>query len=154
VTPAIALLIKKKIPHEVHEYHHDKTVKSYGDEAAEKLNVSPDRVFKTLVFSADNDLAVGIVQVSSQLDLKKAAKALKIKKCQMAGIAKVESTTGYIAGGVSPLAQKKQLKTLVDLSAQNFSTIFVSAGKRGVEIELSPKDLSDLTNGSFCSISR
>ena len=154
MTPAIDLLKQHKVTHQVHEYHHDKNAASYGEEAAEKLQFDTARVFKTLVISSDNRLAVCVVPVSGQLDMKKAAKALGFKKCQMAEAKMVERTTGYVLGGVSPLGQKKALKTLIDSTAQNFETIYVSAGRRGLEIELSAEDLCELTQGDFQVISK
>jgi Cys-tRNA(Pro)/Cys-tRNA(Cys) deacylase len=115
--------------------------------------VPADRVFKTLVVSLDNkELAVGVVPVSSMLSMKRIAKAVGAKKAAMAAQADVERATGYVLGGVSPLGQKKRLKTIIDASAKNYSTIYVSAGRRGLEIELSPEDLGKLVNGIFADI--
>ncbi len=153
MTPAINLLKKKKIAYRIHEYDHDPANESYGAEAAEKTGVQEERVFKTLVVTLDSDeLVVGVVAVSSMLNMKLFAKAMKAKKAAMADKAAVERSTGYILGGVSPLGQKKQLKTVIDISAKNHSTIYVSAGRRGLEIELSPEDLKNLTRGVFAKI--
>lgn len=153
MTPAINLARKSQIPHRVHEYVHDASTESYGLEAAEKMGVPADRVFKTLVVSLDNrELAVGVVPVSSMLSMKRIAKAAGAKKAAMAAQAEVERSTGYVLGGVSPLGQKKKLKTIIDASAKNYSTIYVSAGRRGLEIELNPKDLATLVNGVFAGI--
>jgi Cys-tRNA(Pro)/Cys-tRNA(Cys) deacylase len=153
MTPAINLLKKKKIAHRIHEYEHDPSNQSYGVEAAEKTGVPEERVFKTLVTSLDNgELVVGIVPVSSMLNMKLIAKTMKAKKAAMADKATVERSTGYVLGGVSPLGQKKRLKTIIDSSARNFPTIYVSAGRRGLEIELSPEDLKSLTRGIFAEI--
>jgi len=153
MTPAINLAKKNKIPHKVHEYVHDPSTDSYGLEAAEKIGVPADRVFKTLVVSLDNkELAVGIVPVSSMLSMKLIAKAAGAKKTSMATQTDVERSTGYVLGGVSPLGQKKRLKTIIDVSAKNYPTIYVSAGRRGLEIELSPEDLGKLVNGIFADI--
>lgn len=146
MTPAVKLLEKQKVPHSIHHYHHDENAKSYGLEAAEKMSVSPERVFKTLVIQCDDKLAVCILPVDQKLSLKHAAKALNTKKAHMAPAQKVETTTGYVLGGVSPLGQKKRLATLIDMSAANFKTIFISGGKRGLEIEISPNDLLQLCN--------
>jgi Cys-tRNA(Pro)/Cys-tRNA(Cys) deacylase len=155
MTPAIIVLKKAKVKFSVHEYNHDPSHRSYGLEAAEKLGIPPERVFKTLVVSFDQrELAVAIVPVSRQLDLKLVAKALKTKKVAMADKALVEKTTGYLIGGVSPLGQKKRLKTIIDDSAQQFQTINVSAGKRGLEIVLNPHDLHSLTQATFSPISK
>ncbi|WP_419797804.1 MAG: Cys-tRNA(Pro) deacylase [Terasakiella sp.] len=155
MTPAIDLAKKKKITFQIHQYEHDPSAPSYGEEAAEKMNIAMNRVFKTLVIATDqNQLAVCIVPVNSMLDLKAAAKSLKAKKVMMADARKVQSTTGYVLGGVSPLGQKKSLPTLIDDSAQGQDTIFVSAGKRGLEIELSPIDLQSLTRAQFSTIAK
>ena len=153
MTPAINLVKKRKISHKIHEYTHDSNSESYGAEAAEKMGVSESQVFKTLVAKLDGKtLAVGIVPVSSTLSLKQLAKAAGGKKAAMADPAEVERSSGYVLGGVSPLGQKKLLKTIIDKSAQEFETIFVSAGKRGLEIELAPEDLAGLLRGEFASI--
>jgi len=153
MTPAINLVRKKKIQHRIHEYDHDPSSSSYGSEAAQKTGVDEERVFKTLITVLDNgELVVGIVPVSSMLSLKLIAKAIQAKKAAMADKVAVERSTGYVLGGVSPLGQKKQLKTVIDSSAKNFPTIYVSAGRRGLEIELSPEDLKSLTRGVFAEI--
>jgi Cys-tRNA(Pro)/Cys-tRNA(Cys) deacylase len=152
MTPAIKLLKKQKVPHTIHEYKHDSSVHSYGEEAAQKMGVDPKRVFKTLVVQSDKMMAVGIVPVSSTLNLKSMAKALGVKKVAMADPKNVENTTGYILGGVSPLGQKKRLKTLIDESAFEYESIFVSAGKRGLEVEVDPKDLEKLLQADKAKI--
>ncbi len=153
MTPAINLVKQKKIDFQIHEYTHDSNSTSYGLEAAEKLGISVEQVFKTLVVeTAKGKLAVGIVPVSATLNMKNLAKALKAKKVAMANAQKAERTTGYVLGGVSPLGQKKTLPTVLDQSAHQFKTIFVSAGRRGLEIELSPRDLLKLTRGTCTSI--
>jgi len=155
MTPAINLAKKSKIFFQVHEYQHDPKAESYGEEAAEKMGADPDQVFKTLVVSNDQkELLVAVVPVSKQLDLKAIAKATKNKKLAMADKGLVEKTTGYVLGGVSPLGQKKRLKTVIDESAQQFETMFASAGKRGLEIELAPLDLAALTQASFAAIAK
>ena len=153
MTPAINLLKQAKIAHQVHEYSHDVQHESFGLEAAEKLNVDPERVFKTLVVKLDNGhLAVGILPVNNMLSMKAMAKALSAKKAEMADKNEVQRSTGYVLGGVSPLAQKKRLKTVIDLSAQQFPAIFVSGGRRGLEIELAASDLAKATLGQFFDI--
>lgn len=153
MTPAVNLVKKKKIRFSIHEYHHDANAQSYGLEAAEKLQLNPEQVFKTLVVQIDSQqLVVGIVPVTGQLNMKQIAKAAKAKKAAMAAPHDVERATGYILGGVSPLGQKKSLLTCIDSSALQFETIFVSGGKRGLEIELTPKDLAMLTRGQFAEI--
>lgn len=153
MTPGINVAKQHKIDYKVHSYVHDPAIPSYGAEAAEKLGVSEDRVFKTLVVNLpDNTLAVGVVPVCSMLNMKRMAKALGVKKAAMASPADVERSTGYVLGGVSPLGQKKRLKTIIDSSATNHATIFVSAGRRGLEIELNPQDLQQLVNGIVADI--
>ncbi len=153
MTPAINLAKKHNIPHTIHEYSHDDNHPSYGEEAAEKLGISTAQVFKTLVIEVDaNALVVCVVPVSHSLNLKAAAKAVGAKKANMADKQDVQRSTGYVLGGVSPLGQKKRLKTLIDESAQTFATIYVSAGKRGLEIELAPQDLQSLCGAQFADI--
>ena len=122
-----------------HEYEHDASAESYGLEAAEKLGVMPERMFKTLVVKLDKaELAVGVVPVASMLNMKCMAKACGAKKAAMADPAEVQRATGYILGGVSPLGQKKRMPTVIDSSAGDFETVYVSAGRRGLDIELDP----------------
>ena len=155
MTPGISVARKNKITHKVHEYDHDSSSESYGLEAAEKLGVPVARVFKTLVVSLDNkELAVGVIPVSSMLSMKLMAKATGAKKATMASQSEVERSTGYVLGGVSPLGQKKRLKTVIDSSAENQHTVYVSAGRRGLEIELNPGDLEKLVHGVFAKISQ
>jgi Cys-tRNA(Pro)/Cys-tRNA(Cys) deacylase len=153
MTPAVLAAQKAGIDFRTRGYDHDPGAASYGEEAAAKMGVDPDRVFKTLVVSADGGgLAVAVVPVSRQLDLKRMAKALSVKKAAMAEKKAVERSTGYVLGGVSPLGQKKRLATVIDGSARGFATVFVSAGRRGLQIELSPGDLGRLTRGAFAPI--
>ncbi|RUO34816.1 Cys-tRNA(Pro) deacylase [Aliidiomarina soli] len=153
MTPAINIAKKHQIGHTVHEYVHDASVSSYGAEAAEKLGAPAEQVFKTLVVSLDDrELAVAIIPVLSRLSLKHAAKALGAKRALMATKSDVERSTGYVLGGVSPLGQKKRLRTVIDISADRHTSIFVSAGRRGVDLELSPSDLKTLLNGKFAEL--
>lgn len=153
MTPAINLLRKHKIDHSIHEYLHDASSESFGLEAAEKLGINPQRVFKTLVVNlAKGQMAVGILPVSSMLNMKRMAKACGAKKAAMASPVEVERATGYVLGGVSPVGQKKRLKTIIDDSAKDFDTVYVSAGKRGMDIELKPGDLSRLLSASYAEI--
>lgn len=153
MTPAINFVKKQKVKHTLHAYEHDPAVDAYGVEAAEKLGVPAGQVFKTLVVSLDTgELVVGVVPVTSMLHMKSIAKAMGAKKAVMADKALVERVTGYVLGGVSPLGQKKRLKTVIDASAQAFSSMFVSAGKRGLDIELAPEDLRRLVGGVFADI--
>ncbi|MEW8316904.1 MAG: Cys-tRNA(Pro) deacylase [Candidatus Thiodiazotropha sp.] len=155
MTPAINAAKKAGIEFRTHSYEHDSKHPSYGMEAAEKLGIPPQRVFKTLVVSLDGrELAVAVVPVSTQLDLKAFARAAKAKKAAMADAGQVERTTGYVVGGVSPLGQKKRLLTLIDRSAAELPTLFVSAGRRGLEIELVAEDLARLLDARFTAIAK
>ena len=155
MTPAIKRLKKANIRYQLHQYDHDPDSRAYGQEAARKLKVSPDRLFKTLVVLLDETvLAIAIVPVSRQLDLKAFARKMKAKKARMADKNEVERSTGYVLGGVSPIGQKKVLKTLVDRSAKEFCTVYVSAGRRGLQIEMSPDDLKSQTRAGYADISR
>ena len=150
MTPAINLAKQCRLDYKVHEYVHDANATSYGLEAAEKLGTAIEQVFKTLVVATDTgSLAVAILPVNRTLNFKKTAKALGCKKVQMAEPKQVERSTGYVLGGVSPLGQKKRLTTVIDGSAQEQATIYVSAGRRGLEIELPPKQLATALNASF-----
>jgi len=153
-TPALDILIRSKTVHSVVSYHHDQGAESFGDEAAAALGVEPARVFKTLVIRADERLVVGVVPVDSELDMKAVAKVFEAKRAHMADAASAARSSGYVLGGISPLGQKHPLATVIDDSANSFATIFVSGGRRGLEIELSPGDLATLTAGSFAAIAR
>ena len=145
MTPAINLLQKKGINFDVLSYQHDPSKQQFGLEAVEKLKLPAEQVFKTLVLEdTEHQLLVAIVQVSQQVNLKMLAKAAKVKKVQMAPQQKVENTTGYILGGVSPLGQKKRLMTFVHQSVSNYEKVYVSAGKRGLEVSIDPNDLCAL----------
>jgi Cys-tRNA(Pro)/Cys-tRNA(Cys) deacylase len=155
MTPAIIAAKKAGISYRVHEYQHDPAAASYGLEAAEKLGVDASRVFKTLIAELDGGkLACGIVPVATSLNLKSLASACNAKRAEMADMGAAERATGYVAGGISPLGQKKRLPTVLDDSAQALETIYVSAGKRGLEIELAPADLLKLTDGKLAPIRR
>ena len=153
MTPAINLAKQRKLTYQLHEYTHDEGAASYGLEAAEKLAVAGEQVFKTLVVATEaGALAVAIVPVTTTLNFKKMAKALGCKKVQMADPKQVERSTGYVLGGVSPLGQKKRLSTVIDSSAADNATIYVSAGRRGLEIELPPMQLATTLNANFADI--
>ena len=151
-TPAIAALTRAKIAHTLHPYHHDPATTAFGDEVVQALGWPPERVFKTLVAAVDGKLTVGIVPVSSQLDLKALAAAAGGKKAVMAPVADAERSSGYVAGGISPLGQRKALPTVIDRTATDFHTIMISAGKRGLQVELSPDDLATLTRAILAPI--
>jgi len=153
MTPAINCAKRAKVEYKVHQYEHDPAAPSYGEEAAEKLGISTGQIFKTLVVDLGNkQLAVSVIPVSCKLNLKQFANAAGVKKVAMADHKDAERATGYVLGGISPLGQKKRLKTVIHHSALDFETIYVSAGKRGLDIQLSPKDLGKLTNASFSPI--
>ncbi|MFE2036543.1 Cys-tRNA(Pro) deacylase [Streptomyces scopuliridis] len=153
-TPATVALTAAGTPYTLHAYEHDPASPSYGEEAAEALGVSPDRVFKTLVADVDGELTVAVVPVAGSLDLKALAAAVGGKRASMADPAAAERTTGYVRGGISPLGQRKRLRTVVDASAEAHATICVSAGRRGLEVELSPADLAALTSAVMAPIGR
>ena len=140
-TPATAVLGKLGIAYSVHAYEHDPRRGSYGLEASEVLGVAPERVFKTLVAEVDGALTVGVVPVAGQLDLKALAAAAGGKKAAMADVAAAERATGYVAGGISPLGHRRRLKVVVDSSAMDHATVYCSAGRRGLELEIAPADL-------------
>ncbi|MCY1404108.1 Cys-tRNA(Pro)/Cys-tRNA(Cys) deacylase YbaK [compost metagenome] len=155
MTPALDLLKKVHAEHRIHSYEHDPKAASYGLEAAEKLGLDPAQVFKTLLASSEkNELLVAVVPVAGTLDLKALAHAAGVKKCEMADPVAAQRATGYLLGGISPLGQKKRLRTFIDQSAQLFATIHVSAGRRGLEVELAPAVLAEQTGASFADIGR
>jgi Cys-tRNA(Pro)/Cys-tRNA(Cys) deacylase len=151
-TPATALLVRQKVAHQVHEYTHDPRSDSYGTEATELLGLPAARVFKTLVAEVDGQLTVGVVPVAGHLDLKALAAAAGGKKARMADVTAAERATGYVAGGISPLGHRKRLPVVVDSSATAFETIFCSAGRRGLEIEVAPADLIRLAQAAVAPI--
>ncbi|MER5751089.1 Cys-tRNA(Pro) deacylase [Streptomyces sp. NPDC002088] len=153
-TPATVALTAAGVDYTVHSYDHDPSHPSYGEEAAEAMGVSPDRVFKTLVADVDGALTVAVVPVAGQLDLKALASAVGGKRAAMADPALAERTTGYVRGGISPLGQRKKLRTVLDDSATAHATICVSAGRRGLEVELSPTALAGLTGAVLAPIGR
>ncbi|WP_405839085.1 Cys-tRNA(Pro) deacylase [Streptomyces sp. NBC_01518] len=153
-TPATVALTTAGVPYELHAYDHDPSHPSYGEEAAEAMGVSPDRVFKTLLADVDGTLTVAVVPVAGQLDLKALASAVGGKRATMADPTLAERTTGYVRGGISPLGQRKKLRTVLDASATTHPTICVSAGRRGLEVELAPDDLKTLTAAVLAPIGR
>ena len=148
-TPAIAAAARAGVAFAVHEYRHDPRAESYGLEAVEKLGLDAARVFKTLVADVDGALTVAVVPVEAQLDLRALG-----KRARMADASAAERATGYVAGGISPLGQRRALPTVVDASALDHETIHVSAGRRGLELELAPADLVELTGAHVAPIAR
>lgn len=154
MTPAIAAAQRAGIAFSLHEYAHDPAAASYGLEAAAKLGVEPERVFKTLVAAVDGKLTVAVVPVSRSLDLKALADAVGGKRAAMADPAEAERATGYVTGGISPLAQRRRLPTVIDASARAWDAVYVSAGRRGLQISLAPADLARLCAARIAPIAR
>lgn len=155
MTPAIKVLEKAGVSHVVRPYEHDPAAQSFGLEAAEKLGLPPQQVFKTLIAELDTGkLVVAVVPVTMMLDLKALAAAAGGKRAAMASVDAAERATGYVHGGISPLGQKKRLPLLLDASAATFAVIYVSGGRRGLDIELAPEDLLRLSGGRFAELAR
>lgn len=151
-TPALQLLQQSNVAHTPHPYEHADSTKTYGLEASTALGVSPEQLFKTLLAEVDGNLVVGIVPVAGTLDLKALAKAVGGKRATMADVSAAERATGYVVGGISPLGQRRRLPTVLDESAGAFATIYVSAGRRGLQVELAPDDLGRLTDATIAPI--
>lgn len=155
MTPATKVLDKAGIAYTLHRYEHDPQAESYGGEAADKLGLDPAQVFKTLLASTETgELLVAVVPVNGQLDLKLLAKAAGAKKMAMADPVAAQRSTGYLLGGISPLGQKKALRTFIDASAEQWSQLYISAGRRGLEIALQPADLASQIRATFTCIGR
>lgn len=153
-TPATVALTRAGIDFSVHEYAHDPRAQSFGLEAAQALGLDPACVFKTLVANIDGAPAVAIVPVTGTLDLKALAAALGGRRAEMADPAVAQRLTGYVVGGISPLGQRRALPTVIDASAQDLVTMYVSGGRRGLDLGLAPQDLARLTSASFAPIGR
>lgn len=154
-TPALVALAAAGVPHTAHAYDHDpRSTVGYGLEAAEVLGIDPEQVYKTLLASVDGTLTVAVVPVAGKLDLKALAHAVGGKKAVMADPAAAERATGYVVGGISPLGQKTAHPTVVDETVQLFDTVFVSGGRRGLDVELAPDDLIRLTSATVADIAR
>ena len=151
-TPATALLCKRKIAHTLHPYDHDPRSQAYGHEAAAALGIDPARIFKTLIASVDGKLACAVVPVAARLDLKAFAAAVGGKRAELAEPAAASRATGYVVGGISPIGQKSRLRVVVDASAEGFDSVYVSAGKRGLQVELRPADLLAAADASLAPI--
>ena len=149
MTPATKLLKANKIDFSIHEYEHDANAKSFGLEAAEKLNLRVEEVFKTLLVTDEKNYFVAILPVHHQLNLKKVAQAVGAKKLKMSDPKDAERLTGYLVGGISPVGQKKRLKTVIDQSAVQLEKLYVSGGKRGLDIGLKPQDLAKVLSATF-----
>jgi Cys-tRNA(Pro)/Cys-tRNA(Cys) deacylase len=152
VTPAILALDAAGVAYSVHEYDHDGSIHDFGLEAAAKLGLDPDQVFKTLVVTADADLAVAIVPVSGKLSLKAVGRAIGAKRIEMCDPAVAERVTGYVRGGISPFGQKKSLPTVIDEMATVHDIIYVSGGRRGLDLAVAPSDLIELLDATVADI--
>ncbi|UIZ94969.1 Cys-tRNA(Pro) deacylase [Acinetobacter johnsonii] len=152
MTPATKLLKANKIDFSIHEYEHDANTKSFGLEAAEKLNLRVEEVFKTLLVTDEKNYFVAILPVHYQLNLKKVAQAVGAKKLKMSDPKDAERLTGYLVGGISPVGQKKRLKTVIDQSAVQLEKLYVSGGKRGLDIGLKPQDLAKVLSATFADV--
>jgi Cys-tRNA(Pro)/Cys-tRNA(Cys) deacylase len=152
-TPATRALTRAGISHTVHAYVHDAAAKSYGEEAAAALGVPAARVFKTLLVDVDGRLVVAVVPVAGSLDLKALAATVGSKRATMADPATAQRATGYVVGGISPLGQRRSLPTVIDTSALDHPTIYVSGGRRGLDVELSASDLISLTSATTAAVS-
>ncbi|KUP98510.1 Cys-tRNA(Pro) deacylase [Thermobifida cellulosilytica] len=150
-TPATVAAERGGVAFTLHSYEVAGT-DSYGKEAAAALGVSPERIFKTLVAEVDGTLTVGVVPVAGRLDPKALAAAVGGKRARMADPARAERATGYVRGGISPLGQRRKLRTVVDSSALKHETVYVSAGRRGLQMELDPADLVRLTGADTAPI--
>ena len=153
-TPATTALDRRRLPYELRSYRHDPATREYGAEAAAALGVSPRRVLKTLVAAVDAELVVAVVPVSRSLDLKALAAAVGGKRAVLTEPAQAQRATGYVVGGISPLGQRRRLRTVVDTSALEHPTVLVSGGRRGLDLELAPDALIEATGATTAAIAR
>jgi Cys-tRNA(Pro)/Cys-tRNA(Cys) deacylase len=153
-TPATVALAAAGIRFTAHSYEHDPANRNFGTEAASALGLDPERVFKTLVADVDGRLVVAIVPVTGRLDLGALAAAVGGKRASLADPAVAQRKTGYVVGGISPIGQKSRLKTVLDETAELFDTVFVSGGKRGLDLQLAPSDLIAVTAAAVAAIAR
>lgn len=152
-TPATTALTRAKIPFTLHPYEHDPRAEAYGDEAAAALGVDPARLFKTLIARVDGvGLVCAVVPVTGRLDLKALASAMRAKRAVMAEPTDAARSTGYVVGGISPLGQRTRIPVVVDASAAGFETVYVSAGRRGLQVELAPDHLVRASNARLAAI--
>ena len=153
-TLARAALVRARVEHRVHTYDHDPSVESFGEEAAQAMGVDASRVFKTLIVSTGASLVVGVVPVPARLDVKALAAVVGAKRLDMADPAAAERSTGYLVGAISPVGQKRRLETVIDDSALSWDTVFCSAGRRGLELEIAPRALLEVTGARAAAIAR
>ena len=152
-TPATALLAREKVPHTLHPYDHDPRAEAYGDEAAAALGIDPSRIFKTLIATVEGRLVCAVVPVAGRLDLKALAAAVGGgKRAELADPAVAARATGYVVGGISPLGHRSRIPVVIDESATEFETVFVSAGKRGLQVQLAPGDLARISGATLARI--
>lgn len=158
VTPAVTVLVEAEVEHELHDYDAEGAAEvGFGLDAAQQLGLDPARVFKTLVLELDKDprrLGVVVAPATGEVDLRAAARALGAKRAVLADVTRAERTTGYAHGGISPFGQRKRLPVVLDVSAEAFVTIYVSGGRRGLEIEVSPGDLVTLLDATVAEVAR
>ncbi len=154
MTPAVRVLRKAKVSYRILEYEHDPGARGYGDEAASALGLDRQLVFKTLVVDTGSGFVIAVVPVQKQLDLKALAHLLRTKRVKLADTLEAERLTGYVVGGISPLGQKKRVPTWIDQSALDFDRVYVSGGRRGLELEITPSDLVGLTGARCAPIAR
>ena len=152
MTPAVLALDAAGIEYSIHEYEHSGELRNFGLEAAQALDLEEDQVFKTLLVVADDELVVAVLPVSCRLSMKLVASAMRAKKASMSDPARAERSSGYIVGGISPIGQRKRLRTVIDETAELFDLIYVSGGKRGMDIALAPADLVNLLDGIVAPI--